>query len=176
MLLHDAGSHLEIFQSKIQVVCVKVHLRRHQEGLSKKNRIIFLSDSREGLHGHVDVDRLEKEQDEVVSELLVEVATPDVGIVNEESVNCTVPHVTMDKGLPLLFADDEPHRQPVAVKNYPAGEHKVYRQAPDITSKMTYKTKLRSSRDTFDTALKKGLGGMPLCVMNVATDGCSFDK
>lgn len=174
--LHDTGSHLEILQPEIQVVGVKVHFRKHQERLSEQDRVLFFFNGREGFYGHVDVDRLEEEQDEVASELLEEVATPNVGIVDEEGVDRTTLHVSMDEGLPLVFADYKPHRQPVIIKNNSAGIPDIRQPCRSAVQGRTYKAKLRSSRDTSDTALKKEPGGTLLRFTNAVTNGCSFDK
>ena len=110
---------------------MEVHLRKHQERLGVKNRVLFFSDGRERLDGHVDVDRLKEEQNKVASELLVEVAAPNVGIVNEEGVDCTASHVSVDEGLPLILADHKPHRQSVAVENNSAEVSKICQQRPE---------------------------------------------
>ena len=174
--LHDTGSHLKILQPEIEVVGVKVHFRKHQERLSEQNRVLFFFDGRERLYGHVDVDRLKEEQDEVAFELLEEVATPNVGVVDEEGVDCTALHVSVDEGLPLVFANHEPHRQPVIVKNNTAEIPDIRQPCRSAVQGRTYKAKLRSSRDTSDTALKKEPGGTLLRFTNAATNGCSFDK
>ena len=50
------------------------------------------------------------------------------------------------------------------------------RDAQRAVRRMAYKARVRSSREMSDTALKKGLGGIPLWLMNAATSGCNFDK
>ena len=89
-------------------------------------------------------------------------ATPDVGIMNEEGVNDTAFHVPVDESLPLVFVDYEPHRKSVAVKDYSARASEACQRSGGAVPKLTYKARVRSSREIFDTAFKKGLGGIPL--------------